>query len=71
MAQVGQDQYLVQYFHWIIGYDSTLAVIPITEMECPPKDRHEPWRWQFSKDAAHMNDRYEQHGEALKQKAKA
>jgi len=68
VAQVGPEHYLVQYFDWILGQESTLAVISLGDMACSPKNNRRPWTWQFYKNDAHMNEWYEQHAEGLKQR---
>ncbi len=69
VAQAGREHYLVQYFEWLSGQESTLAIIPLSDMACSPKNSRAPWTWQFYKDDAHMNEWYKQYGEGLKAKA--
>jgi hypothetical protein len=46
-GDLGGGRYLIQYFDWIMGEPSTMAIIDIEEMMSPRA-------WQFYEDADHM-----------------
>jgi hypothetical protein len=69
VAQVGPEHYLVQYFEWAAGQESTLAVVALDDMTCSPSNNQAPWTWQFYENEAHMREWYEKHAEELRQLA--
>lgn len=58
-GDLGNGRYLIQYFDWIMGEASTLAIVPIERMIEPEGDKRAPGAWQFYENAEQMNFWYE------------
>jgi hypothetical protein len=57
-GNLGDGNYLVQYYEWFAGAASTLAVVHISKM-IQPHNHRAAGAWQFYEDNDHMNSWYE------------
>lgn len=54
-ASVTDQQYLIQYFDWVIGEPSTMAIVNLSTMVSPePKMDRKPGSWVFFEDDEHL-----------------
>lgn len=56
-ADLGNGNYLVQYFEWLAGEANTMSIVHISKMLEPEQPRRNGW--QFYEDCEHMTFWYE------------
>lgn len=65
VAYCEEGYYLIQYFEWIMGEPSTMAVVHLKEMMTSPEQDRQTGSWQFYEDVEQMKYWAETHSKLM------
>jgi hypothetical protein len=65
-ADLGDGNFLIQYFEAFSGHPNTCAIVHISRMIQPADNYRQPGAWQFYQDAEHLRDWWDRFGKYRK-----